>query len=194
MKFSAESVPPANFIYQFPQGDSLTIYPDSVLLTIDANNVPPDDYTIRIFGKGPNGTPVHQRNVQLLVTNPVTKVLQPDGGEILYVGTSYPIKWEKIFVDLVKLEYSTDGGTNWSLIADGVDANSISGDDEDAPLAFNQYDWVVPNEISSNCLVRVSDSTDPLVFDVSEAPFTIESDHSPDGLFRQQPLQHQFYV
>ncbi len=153
VKFSAESVPPANFIYQFPQGDSLTIYPDSVLLTIDANNVPPDDYTIRIFGKGPNGTPVHQRNVQLLVTNPVTKVLQPDGGEILYVGTSYPIKWEKIFVDLVKLEYSTDGGTNWSLIADGVDANSISGDDEDAPLAFNQYDWVVPNEISSNCLV-----------------------------------------
>ena len=33
VKFSAESVPSANFIFQFPQGDSLTSYPDSVLLT-----------------------------------------------------------------------------------------------------------------------------------------------------------------
>jgi len=102
VKFSAESVPPANFLYQFPQGDSLTSYPDSVLLTINANNVPDDHYTIRIFGSGPNGTPVHERNVELLVTNPVTYVLQPNGAELLYVGTSYPIKWEKIFVDLVK--------------------------------------------------------------------------------------------
>ncbi len=144
VKFSVQSVPPANFVYQFPQGDSLSSYPDSILITINANNVPDDNYTIRIFGKGPNGTPVHERDFQLLITNPATFVLQPNGGEVLYVGTSYPIKWEKIFVDLVKLEYSTDGGTNWSLIADGVDAYNISGDDEDSQLAFNQYDWVVP--------------------------------------------------
>ena len=84
-------------------------------LRINANNVPDDNYTIRIFGEGPNGTPVHERNVELLVTNPVTFVVQPNGGEVLYVGTSYPIKWEKIFVDLVKIEYSTDGGTSWNL-------------------------------------------------------------------------------
>ena len=53
--------------------------------------------------------------------------MQPNGGELLYVGTSYPVRWEKIFVDLVKLEYSTDGGTNWNLIADGVDGNRVSG-------------------------------------------------------------------
>jgi photosystem II stability/assembly factor-like uncharacterized protein len=179
VKFSAESVPPANFIYQFPQGDTLTSYPDSVLLIINANNVPDDNYTIRIFGRGPNGTPVHERTIQLLVTNPVTNVLQPNGGEVLYVGTSYPIKWDKIFVDLVKLEYSSDGGTNWNLIADGVDGIRISESDGDNPLAFSQYDWVVPNTLSSDCLIRISDSSDPLVFDVSDATFSIEIGPQP---------------
>jgi photosystem II stability/assembly factor-like uncharacterized protein len=188
VKFSVESVPPANFVYQFPQGDSLASYPDSILLTINANNVPDDNYTIRIFGRGPNGTPVHERNVELLVTNPVTKVLQPNGGEILYVGTSYPIKWEKIFVDLVKLEYSIDGGTSWLPIADVIDANNISSSDEDSPLASNQYDWVVPNTVSSNCLVRISDSTNPLIFDVSEAPFTIEIGPQPGWIVQTTPI------
>jgi len=184
VKFSAESVPPANFIYQFPQGDSLISYPDSVLLTINANNVPEDNYIIRIFGKGPNGTPVHQRDFELLVTNPVINVVQPNGGDVLYVGTLYPIKWEKIFVDLVKLEYSTDGGTNWSLIADGVDANNISGGDEDSPSASNQYDWIVPNGVSSDCLIRISDSIDSLVFGVSDSTFSIEIGPQP-GWFVQ---------
>lgn len=174
VKFSAESVPPANFIFQFPQGDSLNSYPDSVLLTINANNVPENNYTIRIFGRGPNGTPAHERSIQLLVTNPVTFVLQPNGGELLYVGTSYPIKWEKIFVDLVKIEYSTDGGSTWNLIVDGVDANSISGGNQDSPQAFQEYFWVVPNTPSANCLIKISDSNNPAVFDISETPFTIE--------------------
>ncbi len=179
VKFTAVSVPPADFIYQFPQGDSLTSYPDSVLLTINANNVPDDNYTIRIFGSGPNGTPVHERNVELLVTSPVTNVLQPNGGEILYVGTLYPIRWDKIFVDMVKLEYSADGGTSWDLIADGVDGNYILEGDQDAPLAFSQFDWIVPNSVSTDCLLRVSDASDPLVFDISESPFTIEVGPQP---------------
>ncbi|MCW8804251.1 MAG: T9SS type A sorting domain-containing protein [Ignavibacteriaceae bacterium] len=188
VKFSAVSDPPASFVYDFPQGDSLISYPDSITIRINANNVPDDTYTIRIFGEGPNGTPVHERNIQLLVTNPVTYVLQPNGGEILYVGTSYPIRWDKIFVDLVKLEYSSDGGTNWNLIADGVDANSISGIDEDSPLAFTQYDWVVPNTVSSDCLIRISDSGDPLVFDVSDASFEIEIGPQPGWTEQTSPI------
>jgi photosystem II stability/assembly factor-like uncharacterized protein len=188
VKFTVESVPPANFIYQFPQGDSLISYPDSISLTINGNNVPENNYTIRVFGRGPNGTPVHERSFQLLVTNPVTYVLQPNGGEVLYVGTSYPIQWEKIFVDLVKIEYSTDGGTSWSLIADGVDANNISGGDDDSPLAFNQFDWVVPNTVSSNCLVKVSDSSDPTVFDISENAFSIEIGPQPGWLIQTTPV------
>jgi photosystem II stability/assembly factor-like uncharacterized protein len=188
VKFSAESFPLENFVYQFPQGDSLTSYPDSVSIVINANNVPDNNYTIRIFGKGPNGTPVHERNIQLLVTNSVTNVLQPNGGEVLYVGTSYPIRWDKVFVDLVKIEYSTDSGTNWILIADGVNSRRIKGEDDDSPLIFNQYDWVVPNVLSSDCLVRVSDSTDPLVSDLSDTLFTIEAGPQAGWIVQTSPL------
>ncbi len=188
VKFSAVSIPSANFDFQFPQGDSLTTYPDSVEIVVYGNNVPDDLYTIRIFAEGPNGTPVHERNFELLVTNPVTKILQPNGGEVLYVGMLYPIRWDQIFVDLVKIEYSTDGGTNWILVEDGVSRNkSNSTGDGDSPNAFSQYDWVVPNTVSSNCLVRVSDLTDPLVSDVSEAPFTIEVGPQPGWLSQNSP-------
>ena len=81
--FSCESVPPANFDFQFPQGNTLNSFPDSLEIVVNANNVPNDHYTIRVFGSGPNGTPVHERNFQLLVTSPVTNVLQPNGNEVL---------------------------------------------------------------------------------------------------------------
>lgn len=172
VRFTAESVPQSNLVFDFPQGDSLTTYPDSLTLRIVGNNTVPGNYNIRVFGRGPNGTPAHERNIELLVTNPVTNVVQPNGGDILYVGTLYPIKWEKIFVDQVMLEYSTDGGSSWILIEDEVDA-SIMVEDFDTPSAFNQYDWVVPNAVSNNCLLKISDSSDPLVFDISDSSFTI---------------------
>jgi photosystem II stability/assembly factor-like uncharacterized protein len=178
VKFFAESEPPASFVFDFPQGDSLISYPDSLTIRINANNSPPDNYTIRIFGIGPNSTPIHERDFELLVTDPVTTVIQPNGGDLLYVGTQYPIKWDKIFVDLVKIEYSTDGGSSWILIADGID-NKINDGDVDSPSAFNQYDWIVPNTLSSDCLVRISDSNDPSVFDVSDSPFSIEIGPQP---------------
>jgi hypothetical protein len=184
VKFSAESFPPANFLFEFPSGDSLNAFPDSLIVRINANNVPDDQYTIRIYGKGPNGTPVHSRDFQLLVTNPSTKVLQPNGGDVLYVGTSYPIKWEKIFVDLVKLEYSTDGGSSWSLIADGVDQNNFPEGNSDSPLIVNQYDWVIPNQLSGTCLVRITDNLNPAVFDVSDSTFNIETGPQPGWILQ----------
>lgn len=187
VKFSAISEPQADFVFEFPQGDSLTAYPDSVLLRINANNVPNNNYTIRIFGRGPNGTPVHERNIDLLVTNPITDVLQPNGGEVLYVGTLYPVKWDKIFVDLVKLEYSTDDGTSWTLIEDQVDSKLDSEIHNDLPIAFSQYDWIVPNTVSTNCLLRISDSSNPDVFDVSDSVFTIQVGPQPGWIAQNTP-------
>jgi photosystem II stability/assembly factor-like uncharacterized protein len=188
VKFSATVSPQANFIFSFPQGDSLNAYPDSVTLRINPNNVPSDTYTITVSGIGPNGTPVHRREITLLVTTPVTTVVQPNGGDELFVGTSYPIRWEKIFVDSVKLEYSTDGGSTWNLITDGVYKRTRSfthpkysvNESDELLVTFNQYDWVVPNTISNDCLVRVSDKSDPAVFDVSDSPFSIVSSPLPN--------------
>jgi len=52
--------------------DSLTIYPDSLRLKIKTSGgVPSGSYTVTIKANGTNGTPVHTRNIIILVTNPV---------------------------------------------------------------------------------------------------------------------------
>lgn len=49
--------------------DSLTTYPDSLRIRIKTSGgVTSGVYTVNIFGKGPNGTPVHQRSISLTVT------------------------------------------------------------------------------------------------------------------------------
>lgn len=49
--------------------DSLTTYPDSLRLRIKATGgVTSGVYSVVILGKGPNGTPVHQRTIALTVT------------------------------------------------------------------------------------------------------------------------------
>jgi len=147
------------------------------------NNIPEDSYTISIDGAGPNGTPVHRRTIDLLVTDGTTTVLQPNGSEELFTGTVYPIMWEKIFVDTVKLEYSTDGGSTWTVITDGVYKNTRSVNHPKSKLkkgnfyngleSSTEFNWVIPNANSTDCLVRISDKNDPSVFDVSDAAFSI---------------------
>ncbi len=185
VRFSATVSPAANFTLSFPQRDSLTSYPDSVVLKVKANNVANGTYTVTVTGRGPNGTPVHRRNIAIVVTAPFVTVLQPNGGEQLYVGQTYPINWSRFLVDTARIEYSTDGGTNWILIHSGTpgDAPSyihpklrgrseLGGEEgDDPPLA--PYSWLVPNTPSTNCLVRIMHKSNPATRDSSDAPFSI---------------------
>ena len=53
---------------EFPDGDTLSTFPGSVLMKIKTTGgVSVGNYTVTITGKGPNGTPVHKRNVTLVV-------------------------------------------------------------------------------------------------------------------------------
>jgi len=183
VKFTAEVSPAADINLSFPQGDSLSAYPDSVLLKIKLNDVPQGIYEVAVTGAGPNGTPVHKRTISLFASTPATTVLQPNGGEELYAGTVYNILWDKILVDSVKIEFSTDGGSTWIVITEGTAARPLnkihpkqralkmpgSGGTESA----GGYSWIVPNTLSDNCLVRISDKNNPAVMDVSDAPFFI---------------------
>ena len=86
----------------------------------------------------------------------------PNGGETWGVGTSQSITWNATGVSSVTLEYSTNGGTGWTEIVASTDASAGS------------YQWTVPNAPSSDCLVRITDSSDGTVTDQSDASFTIE--------------------
>jgi photosystem II stability/assembly factor-like uncharacterized protein len=183
VKFSATVSPDTNFTFSFPQGHSLTSYPDSLMMKINWNNVPQGTYEVTVEGKGPNGTPVHRRTISILATAPFTSVQQPNGGEELFVGTTYRILWLEGLVDTVRIDCSTDGGTSWVLITPGTPARStgaihpkllvkpMEGDATSTnPRGFN---WLIPNTVSSDCLVRVSDKADSTVFDISDTTFAM---------------------
>lgn len=112
------------------------------------------------------------------------QVVQPNGGENLYVGQTYQIIWNATGISNVKLEYSTDGGSNWNFIATvpayTTNKAKLSGKHPKDPNStiegnLGTYDWVVPNTPSNQCLIRVSDNDNPAVFDVSDNFFTISA-------------------
>lgn len=89
------------------------------------------------------------------------KLTVPNGNENWQVGSNQTIQWTSTGLNTpVKLDYSTDGGNNFTTITNST-ANSGS------------YSWTVPNTPSTSCLVRVHDAADGQPFDVSDAVFTI---------------------
>lgn len=78
------------------------------------------------------------------------KVLTPNGGETFATGAPITVSWtgnRKKMVnvtvwDTVRLEYSTNNGVSWKLIADGITDTS--------------YTWILPYLHSTQCLFRVT--------------------------------------
>ncbi len=71
------------------------------------------------------------------------KLIHPNGGEIFVAGSDTVITWEGVGPDEpVKLEYSTNNGTNWLTLSERVIGLS--------------YNWRVPRIASSQCLARVT--------------------------------------
>ncbi len=100
-------------------------------------------------------------------------VLQPDGGEVWLGDSQYAITWSSTGLYRVRLEYSTDNGASWNVIADSVPASQAS------------YLWATPPTISESCLVRISDALFTSTAGTSESLFTLTDAYltvkSPDG-------------
>lgn len=91
-----------------------------------------------------------------------TMTLQsPNGGEVWVVGETAEITWTDVNVYDVKIELSEDEGVSWSTIV------------ESTPNV-GTYSWVVESTVSSTqCLIRITNIDDTLVYDMSDAVFTI---------------------
>jgi RHS repeat-associated protein len=97
--------------------------------------------------------------------NPILTVNYPNGGETLLIGSTYEITWSSYgTVGEVKIDYSVDSGDNWTEIAASTENNG-------------NFDWLVPDTASGDCLVRVSETDDDPV-DVSDGVFTIAAPSS----------------
>jgi hypothetical protein len=93
-------------------------------------------------------------------------LLSPNGGDVLWSGSTYTIQWiGSSGTATFTLMYSTDGGVTWTLIKDGI--------------AGTRYDWLVPPPAGNKnqCLVKVTGydaSGEKVRADSSDSPFSIE--------------------
>jgi hypothetical protein len=89
------------------------------------------------------------------------QLTSPNGGERWITGSSQNITWTSTgILANVKLEFSTNNGTNWTTI--------IASTPNDG-----SYSWTIPADLSSQCLLRISDAADGEPLDVSDAVFAI---------------------
>ncbi len=102
---------------------------------------------------------------------PVVQVTSPNGGENWDAGSEQFITWtatDNVGVIANKIEYSTNGGSNWLLIHDWINGNPES------------YSWTVPANLSTQCRIRVScRDTRQVGADISDGNFAIVDASAP---------------
>lgn len=151
---------------------------ETVYLNI-ANNInnsvsksikPKADGTLTItVSKGPNNTNVNgffYLGAMLIdyAATPSIAINSPNGNEFWQVGKTTTINWTaSSLANPITLEYSINNGQSWNLISNSV------------PSTNTTYDWIIPNTISTNCLVRATSTS---VQDSSDGVFEISSDSS----------------
>jgi len=89
------------------------------------------------------------------------QIISPNGGESFVAGTVDTIKWTSSNVDSIKIELTTNNGSNWALIKDSVKAS------------LGTFAWIIPNTPSTQCKIRISNFINGLVGDSSNVSFTI---------------------
>ena len=89
-------------------------------------------------------------------------VTAPNGGESWVGGSLHLITWNIQGTSLsFNLDYSVNGGSTWTSIVSNLSTS------------VGTYNWTVPNNPSTTCLVRVRDAVTNCMQDQSDNPFTI---------------------
>ncbi|MDR9398061.1 MAG: S8 family serine peptidase [Salibacter sp.] len=133
------------------------------LVTIE--NPSPGSYSAEVAGTlvpyGPQ-----QYNIVYSFVYDSIKIIYPHGGEQLVPGENRRIRWDAYdSTGTFNIEFSSDSGVSWQQIASGIPGSSRS------------FTWTIPNNISGDCIVKVSRGN---LSDVSNKRFTIAQ--PPQGL------------
>ena len=99
---------------------------------------------------------------------PAVKVLVPNGGEKWKVGETYEIKWESSNVEKVDIELFAAGAKKATI------ATQVSA-------AEGVYKWTIPSIVAprKDYKVKIYDSSQPSVYDLSDKVFIIEKPTPP---------------
>jgi len=117
---------------------------------------------IRVYDAS-DGEPSDVSDSVFTITNQISQTIgitSPNGGEKWQAGTSQNITWSSSGVTNVKLEFTSNNGLTWNTLVDNL-ANT------------GAYGWSIPNSLSTQCLIKVSDAADGDPADQSNANFSI---------------------
>ena len=89
-------------------------------------------------------------------------IISPNGGEKWEANSTQLIKWESKYIDKIKIEYSLDGGLSWGNIIPSIDAS------------LGEYSWTVVKAQTPYVLIKISDTSNPFTFDISNENFSVD--------------------
>ncbi|GIV42659.1 MAG: hypothetical protein KatS3mg034_1969 [Vicingaceae bacterium] len=122
------------------------------------DNPQPGNYTVNISGYNIPQGPQKYFVVYDFIYDDIT-VTYPNGFEGLQPGSTHYIRWDAWNTSLpFTIEYSTDSGATWNLIASNVSGTA------------RYFQWYVPTVVTGKALIRVSNG---MVSDISDHTFTI---------------------
>ncbi|MFC1651056.1 PQQ-binding-like beta-propeller repeat protein [Candidatus Latescibacterota bacterium] len=91
-------------------------------------------------------------------------VLSPNSGENWKVGSQHNIIWNQNDIQDIIIEFSVDGGANWTEISTGIEAS------------LGIYQWTIPDNVSSEGKIRIRGVSQKDISAESGGLFTIFSD------------------
>ncbi len=105
-------------------------------------------------------------------------VTSPNGGESWAGGSARNITWSSSGISNVKLEYSLDNGSSWTVLASSVAASTGS------------YTWTVPTSASTAARVRATDAFGS-ASDISDGTFTVTVPAGPAKVIINEILANE---
>ncbi len=126
---------------------------------VTINNPAAGTYILRVIGEAVTTGPNQQYALTWDINQPYIEVIYPNGTEQFSPSVSQVITWDNSGVTGNQtVEYSLDGGSNWTTISSTV------------PATTTRLSWSVPAANTSTALIRVSSGS---LTDQSDATFKI---------------------
>jgi len=82
---------------------------------------------------------------------PSLELMYPENESEFTAGNDIYILWSCAYVETINIEFSSDKGENWEVLASNIEAENES------------FSWSIPDVISENCKLRLTCAEDPSI-------------------------------
>ncbi|PKP48286.1 MAG: hypothetical protein CVT94_08965 [Bacteroidetes bacterium HGW-Bacteroidetes-11] len=104
-----------------------------------------------------NASAFDESDAVFTINTPPYILYSPSSFNLYYTGQPIDVSWYSFTIDNVDVAFSSDGGQTYETVATNV-----------ASPYYGSATFIAPSAPSANCVVKVSKSSDPAIFSLSE--------------------------